>query len=85
MASRDARFKDKFFEARYHVALCRFLQGKALVDRRVIEKSETDIMRVHTLYPEMGGPEQKKQFDQLLRSIQQELNKKPVGLPKTEP
>ena len=68
--SRNPKFQDRFFNARYHVALCRFLAGKAEADaglkQQMIQKSVTDITRVSALYPEMGGPEQRSKFDALL-------------------
>jgi len=83
--SRNPRFQDRFFDARYHVALCRFLAGKAEKDaankKLLIEKSVTDITRVAALYPELGGNMQRKKFDSLLKLIQKELGQPPVGLP----
>lgn len=83
--SRNPRFKARFFDARYHVALCRFLAGKAEKDpsnkKLLIEKSVTDITRVAALYPDLGGPDQRKKFDSLLRLIQKELGQSQVGLP----
>ncbi|MDA9840998.1 hypothetical protein N9C08_04115, partial [Rubripirellula sp.] len=83
--SRNPRFQDRFFDARYHVALCRFLAGKAEKDaaskKLLIEKSVTDITRVAALYPELGGNTQRKKFDSLLKLIQKELGQQPVGLP----
>ena len=81
LTMRDKQYKDTFFNARYHVALCRYLWGKATNDQRLIQKAETDITRVHTLHPNMGGPDQYKKFDQLLKTIQKELKKQPAGLP----
>ncbi len=79
---RDPKYKAAFFDSRYHVALCRFLWGKAANDQRVIKKSESDITQVHTLHPDLGGPEQYNRFDQLLKTIQKELGAKATGLPK---
>ena len=83
--SRSPKFRDRFFNARYHVALCRFLSGKAETDpnrkQQMVEKSVTDITRVAALYPELGGPEQRAKFDALLRLIQKELKQPQVGLP----
>lgn len=85
MTSRDPKFRDQFFNARYHVALCRFLWGKAEADatqqKKLIEKSATDITQVAALYPEMGGPAQRAKFDALLKLIQKELGQPEVGLP----
>ncbi len=83
--SRNPKYQDRFFNARYHVALCRFLAGKAETDatrrKQMIEKSVTDITRVAALYPEMGGPQQRSKFDALLKLIQKELKQAEVGLP----
>lgn len=80
--SRDPKFREMFFEARYHVALCRFRWGSAIKNNAVIAKSASDITKVHALYPEMGGAEQRAKFDQLLKTIQKALGQKPDGLPK---
>ena len=62
--SRNPKFRDRFFNARYHVALCRFLSGKAEANpnrkQQLIEKSVTDITRVAALYPKLGGREQRQ-------------------------
>ena len=81
MANRDPKFRDKFFDARYHVALCRFLMGRAMNDTKVLDKAITDITSVSALYPELGGPDQKQKFDVLLKQIQREVGKTPTGLP----
>ncbi|MGI9470551.1 MAG: hypothetical protein ACR2NZ_03395, partial [Rubripirellula sp.] len=81
LTSRDPKYKAMFFDARYHVALCRYLWGKAAKNNALIEKAVTDITKVNALYPAMGGKEQRAKFDQLLKLIRKELGKKPVGLP----
>ena len=79
--SRDPKYEAMFFDARYHVAICRYLWGKAVKNKKLIEKSVTDITKVNALYPEMGGKEQRAKFNQLLKMIQKELGEKPTGLP----
>lgn len=81
LTSRDPKFREMFFEARYHVALCRYLWGKAINDKAVIEKSVSDITKVNSLYPKMGGAEQRGKFDRLLKLIQKELGQQQTGLP----
>jgi tetratricopeptide (TPR) repeat protein len=81
MTSRDLKYREMFFNARYHVALCRFLWGKAVKSKPLTEKSTTDITKVNALYPKMGGPQQRAKFDQLLKLIQRELGQQPQGLP----
>jgi hypothetical protein len=80
MVSGRPEFREKFFEARYHVALCRFLMGKAQQSDKVIEQAANDITQVAALYPELGGPERREQFDLLLKEIQRTLGKKTDGL-----
>ncbi len=81
LTQRDPKYKAKFFEARYHVALCRYLWGQRTKNKTLIDKSAVDIKRVADLYPDLGGPEQRSKFDVLLKTIQKELNQKPDGLP----
>ncbi|MEM6778315.1 MAG: hypothetical protein AAF670_11715 [Planctomycetota bacterium] len=78
---RQPKFLDNFFDARYHIALCRYQQGKAASDRKITEQAAKDITSVANLYPELGGPERRSQFDRLLRKIQTELGQTPEGLP----
>ncbi|MFK8112697.1 MAG: hypothetical protein AB8B91_10855 [Rubripirellula sp.] len=79
--SRNPKYRDTFFDARYHVALCRFLQGKATKNKQAVEKAITDITTIHTLYPDMGGRERHAKFNALLKAIQKEAGKQPTGLP----
>ena len=74
-------FRETFFDARYHVALCRFLWGRATENEAIMAKSETDITQVASLYPEMGGPDQRRKFDGLLKQIQKAIGKTVDGLP----
>jgi tetratricopeptide (TPR) repeat protein len=85
LASRQPQYRDKFFESRYHVALCRFLWGKAVKNDELVEKAVTDITKVNALFPDMGGPEQRQQFDRLLKLIQKQLGQPPDGLPPLAP
>ncbi len=80
MVSGRPEFRDQFFEARYRVALCRFLMGKASQNEQVLQKAITDITQVAALYPELGGPERRGQFDLLLKEIQKALGRKADGL-----
>lgn len=80
LTSGNPQFRDMFLDARYHVALCRYLWGKSTNENSLIEKSAGDIKQVATFYPELGGPAQRAKFDQLLKLIQKDLGEKPVGL-----
>ncbi|MDG2220325.1 MAG: hypothetical protein P8L85_03040 [Rubripirellula sp.] len=78
--SRNPKYRAIFFDARYHVALCRFRWGSAIKSNEVMKKSASDITKVHALYPELGGPEQKAKFNLLLKLIQKKLGLKVEGL-----
>jgi tetratricopeptide (TPR) repeat protein len=74
-------FRDTFFNARYHVALCRYLMGKAMKSNEIMEQAIKDITQVAALYPELGSPAKRAEFDALMKEIQKSLGKKPEGLP----
>lgn len=84
LTSRNPQFKAMFFDARYHVALCRYKWGMAINDDLVKQKAVSDITTVNALYPDLGGDSQRKKFDALLRTIQKDLGKPVQGLPKLE-
>lgn len=81
-------FEETFFNARYHLALSRFLQGKKEKDPKEAEKryrqASEDIRNVLVRYPDMGGPVSRKKYDSLLGQIQKSLGKKSVGLAEFE-
>ena len=81
LTQRDPKFRSIFFDARYHVALCRYLQGKKAKDDRVVKQAIRDITSVAVLYPNMGGKEQRAKFDTLLKKIQQDAGEPANGLP----
>ena len=81
LTSSDPKYKDMFFKARYHVALCRYLDGKTTSNTAKMEKAVTDITKVHALYPAMGGPDHYKKFNSLLKLIQTDLRQPAKGLP----
>ncbi|MBA4105101.1 MAG: hypothetical protein C0485_05030 [Pirellula sp.] len=73
------RFKELFYEARYNVAKSRFLAGKAApADQRraQLEAAKTNIEQMARLYPDLGGPNWKPLFDELLKQVNLELEKK---------
>ncbi len=67
------KFQDTFHEAWYNVAFCRMklaLTQKGAQRSETLKKAEMDILRVHQLYPEMGGEEMFAKYDALLKKIQ---------------
>jgi len=80
-ASRVSEYRDTFFEARYHVARCRFLMGKATGSDKVIDQAVQDVLSTYAAYPELGGAKQQAKFNALLKQIQAAAGKPTVGLP----
>ena len=80
----NPQYKDQFHEARYNLAYCRYhyalAQTEAAKKELELKRSKNDIALTAGLYPDLGGEERKKQYDQLLRQIQKSLGEKPDGL-----
>lgn len=79
-AAKNPAFRDKFFEARYHVSVCFYLRGKKANDKKTMQKAKKEIERLNALYPKLGGPEQREKFDVLLKQIQKDLGERQTGL-----
>ena len=77
--SGNPQYEDKFFDARFHVAFCRYKWGVSAQDKRLIQRAERDITQVATVYPKLGGKQKKQRFELLLKSIQKDLGKKQTG------
>ena len=77
-------FREQFFDARYHLALCRYLQGKRETDagrsKKLLEQAKSDIRNVQLRFSDLGGPTISKRFDSLLRQIQKDLGEPASGL-----
>jgi tetratricopeptide (TPR) repeat protein len=80
----NAQFKDQFYDARYNLALCRYQYALAHSDeakrKQQLESAKRDISITAGLYPELGGDEKKKQFDNLLKNVQKALGEPTTGL-----
>lgn len=81
LVSGQEKFRETFFDARYHVALSRYLMGKTSKNNEVMEAAMKDITQVASLYPDLGGVAKRAEFDLLMKEIQKSLGKKPDGLP----
>ncbi|WP_345327036.1 hypothetical protein [Novipirellula rosea] len=81
----NEQFKEIFFDARYHIALSRFLWGRRAKDTSIMKRAITDITQVAGIYPELGSPAQRAKFDALLRQIQKEVGDPVKGLPPLPP
>lgn len=81
MTQRNPAFRERFFNARYHLAFCRLGQGVAKNDPKLIQSAAGVITSLAGLYPDMGGPEQFRKFDSLLKKIQTQAGETATGLP----
>ncbi len=79
-----AQFDELFYEARYELAVCRYqyaLRQPTHERKEVLAQAESDVLMTAKLYPQLGGPQRKSQYDTLLSDIQQSLGKRLTGLP----
>ncbi len=71
-------FAEQFFEARYQLAYCRMMFGMSMNAKertKELTAAEKSIAETRGLYPNLGGPEDIKRYDALLKQIQKELGK----------
>jgi tetratricopeptide (TPR) repeat protein len=84
VTANNAQFREQFYDARYNLALCRYHYAISQDDEQKktdqLKLAKSDIGLTAGLYPELGGEEKKKQFDNLLKSIQQALGEAADGL-----
>lgn len=76
----NPNFRDAFFNARYHLALNRYLQGKALRDEKKMRDAITFTSDLLRFFPDLGSPEWRTKFDRLLRDVQGSLGEPVNGL-----
>lgn len=73
----DKDHATKYFDARYHIAWCRFQDalGQAAKKNRdqLLEQAKGDVLITARLNPELGGGETWTRFNQLYRDIQKEM------------
>ncbi|MBN2579328.1 MAG: hypothetical protein JXB10_10085 [Pirellulales bacterium] len=66
-------YKNKFFEARYHLARCRLDLARTQTGsqrKKTLNQAVGDVAVVFSLYPQLGGPSWFNKFDALLKEIQ---------------
>lgn len=75
-----------FFQSRYQLAVCLYRSAMAQKDPKQkateLGKAERVINGTALLYPELGGDASFERFNVLIKNIQKELGKEPVGLTK---
>jgi cellulose synthase operon protein C len=84
VTANNAQFREQFYNARYNLALCRYSYAISQDDAKKktdqLKQAKNDIGLTAGLYPELGGEEKKKQYDNLLKTIQQALGEPAEGL-----
>jgi tetratricopeptide (TPR) repeat protein len=84
ITQRYPEFRDTFHEARFNLALSRMryaLQRDKKDDvTKYLKMAKSDIEMTHRLYPELGGDEWRRKYDNLLKEIQRALGEPPLGL-----
>src|SRR4029079_8892769 len=84
MTANNPQFREQFYDARYNLALCRYQYALALPDAaaktKQLKLARSDIALTAGLYPELGGEEKKRQYDNLLKNIQKSLGEPTEGL-----
>lgn len=84
MTMSNPKFETTFHHARRNLAESRFRYGQTVADpaqqKKFTEAAKTDIRNTYLLFPEMGGQDSYAKYDALLKSIQQSLGTKAIGL-----
>jgi len=82
--ARDERFRDRFHESRYNMALCRVefagTRNTPEEKRKLLELAKGTIRETNRYEGTMGGAKWKPQYEKLLREIQKDLGEPVVGL-----
>lgn len=79
----NEKFKDTFYEARLHLAQCRYEHSLRLdggEKDKMLAAAKQDISITARLYPDLGGDQLKPKYDSLLKKIQNALGEQAVGL-----
>lgn len=79
----DPKHRDMFFDARLQAARCRYLvamKSEGAARQQHLTTAKQNIHSIVRLYPDLGGPRWKEQFDRLLKKIQQAAGEQSVGL-----
>ena len=71
--SRDPKYRDKFFESRYHVALVLYRMGTLKKRKSELQSAAKVINRVEALFPDLGGAEMKAKYKKLLQQAEKRV------------
>ena len=79
----DKNYQGVYHEARLNAARARLYQAEARGGSEktdALKRATYEIFITYRTRPDLGGPEYRPQYDQLLKTIQKLLGEKPVGL-----
>lgn len=79
----DPKYQEIFFEARMSIARCRraiALTQSGAERTQSLEQAMKEMRQTYLTYPNLGGPELESEFSKLLKELQTDLGKPPVGL-----
>ena len=79
LTSGKEQFQNTFHQARYNLALARYMQAKAANDKEKLKLAVQDIRLTYRLYPELGGEAWRDKYEQLLRDVQKTMGDPPLG------
>src|SRR3954467_11832804 len=84
MTAGNPKYLDQFHEARYNLALCRYMWALAERDentkKQLLRYGKQDIAQTVGLYGDLGGPKWEAQYDSLMKKIQKSLLENPEGI-----
>lgn len=87
VTGRDKRYRDDFYEARYHTAVCHYELALRLRDKakrtEYLQRARNDLVYTQRLYPSLGGQKWYSQYNALLKRVQQSLGERPAGFVRT--
>lgn len=87
MILRSRSRPEAFHEARYNLALCRYEYAMTLANaakKEMLAAAEKDITVTQLLNPALGGDARRRDYDLLMKKIQNAQGREPVGLPATK-
>ncbi|MFC1757436.1 hypothetical protein ACFL2H_01535 [Planctomycetota bacterium] len=76
--SRNPRYRDLFHECRYNLALCRYefaMKSGKTEKAKSLRSARNELVWTSRMYPKLGGPERKKQYESLLKKVERAIGK----------
>ena len=74
----NAKYRELFHESRYNLALCRYefaMKSGKTDKQKSLQSARNELILTTRMYPDLGGPDRKKQYEALLKKVQLALGK----------